>query len=75
MKNKPKESILSRRQPNSEAREEFLIVLEYLLTEAYDEKHATTQSKIIDFALKKYNVIIRRDRVNQILIHLYQLVE
>ena len=75
MKKTQKEDILSRRQPNSESREEFLIVLEYLLTEAYDEKHATTQSKIIDFALNSYNVIIRRDRVNQILIHLYQLTQ
>ena len=75
MKNKPKDDILSRRQPNSETREEFLIVLEYLLNEAYDVEHATTQSKIVQYALEKYNVIIRRDRVNQILIHLVQLVE
>ena len=72
---KVKEDTLKKRQPNSETREEFLIVIEYLLTEAYDEKHATSQQAIVEYALAKYNVYIRRDRVGQILIHLVQLME
>ena len=72
---KVKEDALKKRQPNSETREEFLIVLEYLLTEAYDEEHATSQSKIVKYAEEKYGAYVRRDRINQILVHLVQLQE
>ena len=70
---KVKDNILERRQPNSETREEFLIVVEYLLNEAYDEAHATSQKKIVEYAESKYGAYVRRDRINQILIHLVQL--
>ena len=66
---------LNERQPNSDSREEFLIVIEYLLNEAYDEKHATTQADIVEYAKNKYNIEIRRDRIPQILIHLLQIQE
>lgn len=61
--------------PSSCAREEFLIVLEYLFKFAYDEAHASSQSKIIKYALNEYGVQIRRDRISQILIHLSQLYD
>ena len=62
-------------QPNSDKRNEFLIVLDYLLHFTSDETHATSQKKIMDYALQEYGVEIRRDRIPQILLHLYQLTE
>ena len=62
-------------QPNSDKRNEFLIVLDYLLHFTSDENHATSQKKIMDYALREYGVEIRRDRIPQILLHLYQLTE
>ena len=62
-------------QPNSDKRNEFLIVLDYLLHFTSDEAHATSQKKIMDYALQEYGVEIRRDRIPQILLHLYQLSE
>lgn len=62
-------------QPNSDKRSEFLIVLDYLLHHTSDEKHATSQSKIIEYAKKEYDTDIRRDRIPQILLHLKQLTE
>lgn len=60
-------------QPNSDKRNEFLIVLDYLLHHTSDEKHATTQAEIVKYAKNEYNVYIRRDRIPQILLHLEQL--
>lgn len=62
-------------QPNSDKRNEFLIVLDYLLHFTSDENHATSQKKIIDYAKNEYGIDIRRDRIPQILLHLYQLTE
>lgn len=62
-------------QPNSDKRNEFLIVLDYLLHFTGDEKHCTSQKKIMDYAKEQYGVDIRRDRIPQILLHLYQLTE
>ena len=62
-------------QPNSDKRNEFLIVLDYLLHFTSDEKHTTSQKKIVDYALQEYGVHIRRDRIPQILLHLSQLTE
>ena len=62
-------------QPNSDKRNEFLIVLDYLLHHTGDEKHATSQTSIVKYAKDEYNVIIRRDRIPQILLHLSQLVD
>ena len=62
-------------QPNSDKRNEFLIVLDYLLHFTSDENHTTSQKKIMDYALQEYGVEIRRDRIPQILLHLYQLTE
>lgn len=62
-------------QPNSDKRKEFLIVLDYLLTKAYDAEHATNQQDIIQYAENQYKVFMRRDRIPQILIHLQQLTE
>ena len=62
-------------QPNSDKRNEFLIVIDYLLTKTSDEKHATSQAAIIKYAKETYKVDIRRDRISQILLHLSQLVE
>ena len=62
-------------QPNSDKRNEFLIVLDYLIHHTGDEKHATTQSEIVKYANKEYGVTIRRDRIPQILLHLAQLSE
>jgi len=59
--------------PNALPREEFLIVLEYLLKFTNDEKTASTQAKIIEYAKKEYNSDIRRERIGQILDHLYEL--
>ena len=64
---------MSEVQPSSRTREEFLIVIDYLMNKAYDEKHASNQAKINDFAKKYYHTTIRRERINQILIHLKQL--
>lgn len=61
------------RLPNSDAREELLIVMDYLSNHAYDSKHATTQADIRQYALDKYGKDIRRDRIGDILIHLEQL--
>ena len=66
---------ISEVQPNSDKRNEFLIVLDYLLHFTSDENHATSQKKIMDYAQETYGVSIRRDRIPQILLHLYQLVE
>ena len=60
-------------QPSSQQREEFLVVVDYLLKFAYDEKHAVQSTKIVTYAKEQYNLYFRRDRVTQILIHLYQL--
>ena len=62
-------------QPNSDKRNEFLIVLDYLLHFTSDENHATSQKKIIDYAKNEYGIDIRRDRIPQILLPLYQLTE
>ena len=62
-------------QPNSDKRNEFLIVLDYLLHFTSDEKHTTSQTKIMEYARQEYGVEIRRDRIPQILLHLYQLTE
>lgn len=63
----------SENQPNSDKRNEFLIVLDYLLHHTSDEKHATTQAGIVKYAKNEYNVLMRRDRIPQILLHLEQL--
>ena len=60
-------------QPNSGTREELLVIMHYLQNYAYDEKHATTQTEIMDYAKEKYGLRIRRDRVGSILIHLEQI--
>lgn len=60
-------------QPNSQQREELIIVINYLLKYAYDENHLVKTIDIVEYAKKEYNVEIRRDRIPQILIHLYQL--
>ena len=62
-------------QPNSDKRNEFLVVLDYLLHHTCDEKHATSQTKIIEYAKSEYGLDIRRDRIPQILLHLSQLTE
>ena len=60
-------------QPNSSARMEMLITIDYLLNETYDEKHAAKQVDIVEYAKNNYGMIIRRDRIAQILIHLEEL--
>ena len=62
-------------QPNSDKRNELLIVLDYLLHHTSDEKHATSQTAIVKYAKEEYGVEIRRDRIPQILLHLSQLTE
>ncbi|MBE6133938.1 MAG: hypothetical protein E7178_04660 [Erysipelotrichaceae bacterium] len=62
-----------RRQPNSDTREELLVIMNYLQNYAYDIDHATTQTEIVRFAEKHYGLNIRRDRVGSILIHLEQI--
>ena len=62
-------------QPNSDKRNEFLVVLDYLLTRTSDEKHATSQADIIKYAKNEYDLDIRRDRIPQILLHLSQLTD
>ena len=61
-------------QPNSDKRNEFLIVLDYLFHHT-NEKHATSQAEIVKYAKSEYNVEMRRDRIPHILLHLSQLVE
>ena len=61
-------------QPNSDKRNEFLIVLDFLLNKTFDEKHATSQTAIIKYAKDRFGVEMRRDRISQILLHLSQLV-
>ena len=60
-------------QPNSSTREELLVIMYYLQNYAYDRQHASTQKEIIDFAEEKYGLVLRRDRVGSILIHLEQI--
>ena len=60
-------------QPNSGTREELLVIMQYLQNYAYDKEHATTQTEIMDYAKEKYGLIMRRDRVGSILIHLEQI--
>ena len=62
-------------QPNSDKRNEFLVVLDYLLTHTSDEKHATSQTDIVKYAKNEYELDIRRDRIPQILLHLSQLTD
>lgn len=62
-------------QPNSDKRNEFLIVIDYLIHHTGDEKHATSQSEIVKYAKSEYGVTIRRDRIPQILLHLSQIAE
>lgn len=54
---------------NTIARNEILIILDYLLHEC-DEKHPAKQSDIIDYSLKKYNVEIKRQRIGTALFDL-----
>ena len=61
------------RQPSSDAREEFLAVMEYLFEFAYDEKHLSRNKDIIKFAHDKYGIYFRKERVCGILIHLEQM--
>ena len=61
-------------QPNSDKRNEFLIVLDYLFHHT-NEKHATSQAEIVKYAKSEYNVQMRRDRIPHILLHLSQLTE
>ena len=61
------------RQPSSDAREEFLTVLEYLFEYAYDESHLSRNKDIIKFAKDKYGIYFRKERVCGILIHLEQM--
>ena len=51
------------------ARDELLIVLDYLIKNT-DETHHTTQKDVVDFALSEYGVAMRRQRVTEILQYL-----
>ena len=62
-------------QPNSSARMEMLITIDYLLNEAYDEKHAAKQIDIVKYAEDNYGMYIRRDRISQILVHLEEIAQ
>jgi hypothetical protein len=55
------------------ARDELLIVFDYLINYT-DEKHLTTQKKIIDYAKKNYQVDIRRQRIGPILEYLKDII-
>lgn len=68
--NKYNSCLMSTIIPNSVPRIEFLIVCEYLFQIADSEENATSQKKIISYAMEKYNIEIRRDRIPQILNHL-----
>ena len=61
------------RQPSSDAREEFIAVMDYLFEYAYDEKHLSRNKDIIKYAREKYGIYFRKERVCGILIHLEQM--
>ena len=67
------ETKYTERQPSSDAREEFLVVMEYLFEYAYDDKHLSRNKDIIKFAHDKYGMFFRKERVCGILIHLEQM--
>ena len=66
---------MNEKLPSSLPREELIIILEYMFEYAYDNKHLSSQQKIIQFAKSRYGVTIRRDRINTVLMHLYEMAE
>ena len=61
---------MSNKQSSNElARIEMLIILQYLLTRT-DKNNLSSQKKIQEFAKEKYNINIKRQRINECLISL-----
>ena len=61
---------MSNKQSSNElARLEMLIILQYLLTRT-DKNNLSSQKKIQEFAKEKYNINIKRQRINECLISL-----
>ena len=70
---KTQQERLNEIQPNSTQRSEAMIVIDYLLNYGYDKNHPVKSTEIVKYAEEKFNLYFRRDRVTQVLIHLYQM--
>lgn len=59
----------------ADSRIEFLIAIEYLLNNCYNEKTAAKRKDVVEYAKDTYDVEIRPDRVPHIYMHLNELCE